>query len=208
VVSWLPRLGEHPWLEPYAAATNVPGGGSAAAVAGALGCALLGMAARAGARKAGGEPAAALGELAAEADRLRERFLANERADADAYERMVATARAARAAAADTVAARAAEAAAVTATRVPLDTAALAAHGLDLANRLAGRGLDRTASDQLTAVHLLLAALASALATVRFNLPDLPDEAVRERLRARHDELAGARRAGEEAAALLGRLFP
>jgi formiminotetrahydrofolate cyclodeaminase len=208
VVSRQPRLGEHPWLGPYAAATNVPGGGSAAAVAGALGCALLGMAARVGARKAAGQPAAGLGELAAEADRLRGRLLGNERADADAYERMVATTRAARAAADDVVAARAATAACVSATEVPLGTAALAADGLDLANRLAARGLDRTASDQLTAVHLLLAALAGALATVRFNLPDLPDEAVRERLRARHDELAGARRAGEQAAARLGTLFP
>src|SRR6266540_4000719 len=132
-VSWHPRLGEHPWLEPYAAATNVPGGGSAAAVAGALGCALLGMAARAGARKRDGAPAAALDDLAADADRLRARFLTNERAEADAYERMVATGRAARAAAADAVAARAAEAAAVAATQVPLDTAELAARGLDLA---------------------------------------------------------------------------
>jgi formiminotetrahydrofolate cyclodeaminase len=186
----------------------VPGGGSAAAVTGALGCALLGMAARIGARKARGESAAALGELAAEGDRLRQRLLANERADADAYERMVATARAARAAAGDADATRAATAAAVTATEVPLDTAALAAVGLDLANRLAGRRLGRTASDQLTAVNLLLAALAGALATVRFNLSALPDEAVRERLRARHDELAAARRAGQEAAALLGTLFP
>jgi formiminotetrahydrofolate cyclodeaminase len=207
-VSWHPRLGEHPWLEPYAAATNVPGGGSAAAVAGALGCALLGMAARAGARKRDGEPAAALDDLAADADRLRARFLTNERADADAYERMVATGRAARAAAADAVAARAAEAAAVAATQVPLDTAELAARGLDLAERLAGQGLDRTASDQLTGVHLLLAALAGALATVTINLPDLPDETVRERLRARHDRLAGARQAGERAAAMLAALLP
>jgi formiminotetrahydrofolate cyclodeaminase len=206
-VSWRPRLGEHPWLEPYAAATNVPGGGSAAAVAGALGCALLGMAARAGARKLDGEPAAALTALAEDADRLRARFVVNERADADAYERMVATSRAARAAADDAVAARAAAAAAVAATQVPLDTAELAARGLDLAQRLAGHGLDRTASDQLTGVHLLLAALAGALATVAFNLPDLPDEVVRGRLRARHDELAGAREAGERAAAVLGALF-
>jgi methenyltetrahydrofolate cyclohydrolase len=207
-VSWLPRLGEHPWLEPYAVATNVPGGGSAAAVGGALGCALLGMAARVGARKARGEPAAALGELAAEADRLRGRLLANERADADAYERMVATARGARAAPHEAAAARAAAAAAVAATEVPLDTAALAGDGLGLAYRIAGHRLGRTASDQLTAVNLLLAALAGALATARFNLATLPDEAVRERLRARHDELAGARRAGEEAAARLGTLFP
>jgi formiminotetrahydrofolate cyclodeaminase len=176
-------------------------------VAGALGCALLGMAARVGTRKAAAPAAAALGDLAADADRLRARLVVNERADADAYERMVATARAARAAGGDAVAARAAEAAAVAATQVPLATAGLAADGLDLARRIADHRLGRTASDQLTAVQLLLAALAGALATVRFNLAELPDEAVRGRLRARHDELAAARQAGDEAAAVLGALF-
>jgi formiminotetrahydrofolate cyclodeaminase len=201
------RLGEHPWLGPYASATNVPGGGSAAAVAGALGCALLGMTARLGGRKAEPEEADRLGAVAAEADRLRLEFLVNERADAEAYERMVATTRAARAAGDDEVAARAAEAATVAATRVPLGTVELAARGLDLARRLAGHAIARSASDQLTAVHLLLASLEGALATVAFNLPDLPDEAVRSQLRARRGELAAARRTGQEAASLLEALI-
>jgi formiminotetrahydrofolate cyclodeaminase len=201
------RLGEHPWLEPYASATNVPGGGSAAAVAGALGCALLGMTARLGGRKADQEEADRLGAVAAEADRLRFEFLANERADAEAYERMVATTRAARAAGDDEVAARAAEAATIAATRVPLGTAELAARGLDLARQLAGHAIARSASDQLTAVHLLLAALEGALATVAFNLPDLPDEAVRSRFGARHGELTAARGTGQEAASVLGALI-
>jgi formiminotetrahydrofolate cyclodeaminase len=201
------RLGEHPWLEPYASATNVPGGGSAAAVAGALGCALVGMTARLGGRKADQAEADRLDEVADEADRLRFEFLVNERADAEAYERMVATTRAARAAGNDEMATRAAEAATVAATRVPLGTAELAARGLDLALRLAGHGITRSASDQLTAVHLLLAALEGALATVAFNLPDLPDEAVRSRLGARHGELTAARGTGLEAASLLGALI-
>jgi len=197
------RLGEHPWLEPYASATNVPGGGSAAAVAGALGCALVGMTARLGGRKADREEGDRLGAVAAEADRLRFEFLVNERADAEAYERMVATTRAARAAGNDEMATRAAEAATVAATRVPLGTAELAARGLDLTLQLAGHGITRSASDQLTAVHLLLAALEGALATVAFNLPDLPDEAIRSQLGARHAELTAARGTGQEAAALL-----
>ncbi len=45
------RLGEHGWLDAYAAPTVTPGGGSASAVAGALGCALLAMAARIGAAR-------------------------------------------------------------------------------------------------------------------------------------------------------------
>ena len=35
------RLGEHGWLDAYAAPTVTPGGGSASAVSAALGCALL-----------------------------------------------------------------------------------------------------------------------------------------------------------------------
>jgi formiminotetrahydrofolate cyclodeaminase len=201
------RLGEHPWLEPYASATNVPGGGSAAAVAGALGCALVGMTARLGGRKAEQEEAERLGAVAAEADRLRFEFLVNERADAEAYERMVATTRAARAAGNDEAATRAAEAATIDATRVPLGTAELAAQGLGLALRLARHAITRSASDQLTAVHLLLASLDGALATVAFNLPDLPDEATRSQLGDRHGELGAARGTGQEAAALLGSLI-
>lgn len=201
------RLGEHPWLEPYAMPTAAPGGGSAAAVAGALGCALLAMTARVGARKAGAERAEALGRVAAEADALRAEFLVREAADADAYERMVAAARAARAATGDELAARAAEAAVVDAIQVPLGTAELASRGLALAAELAGRGLVRTASDQLTAVYLLLAALEGGLATVAVNLARLDDPGVRDGLAARRAELAEARRVGRDAAALLEALL-
>ena len=65
------RLGEHGWLDAYAAPTVTPGGGSASAVAGALGCALVAMSARIGARKADSEVAGRLERLADEADRLR-----------------------------------------------------------------------------------------------------------------------------------------
>jgi glutamate formiminotransferase/formiminotetrahydrofolate cyclodeaminase len=195
------NLGQHPWLEAYAAPSAVPGGGSAAAVAGALGCALLSMTARVGARKAG-PGAAELEALALEADRLRASFLAAEAADAAAYERMVATGRAARAAAGDREAARAAEAAQVDAARVPLGTAELAARGLELTAALAGHGLARTASDQFVAVHLLRAALEGGLATVAVNLPGLAEPA-REALAARHAELAKARGTAAEAAARL-----
>jgi formiminotetrahydrofolate cyclodeaminase len=116
-------------------------------MAGALGCALLTMVARIGARKAERADAERLQWLAGEADRLRAALVEQERTDAGAYERMVATVRAARATAGDPGAARAAEAARVDATEVPLVTAELAAEGLALAAELAGVGLVRTASD-------------------------------------------------------------
>ena len=189
-----PRLGEHAWLDAYAAPTVTPGGGSASAMAGALGCALLTMVARIGARKAERADAERLQWLAGEADRLRAALVEQERTDAGAYERMVATVRAARATAGDPGAARAAEAARVDATEVPLVTAELAAEGLALAAELAGVGLVRTASDQLVAAHLLRAGLEGGVSTVAFNLRGLASGTLRDQLAARVGSLEEARR--------------
>jgi methenyltetrahydrofolate cyclohydrolase len=193
-VSRGPRLGEHAWLDAYAAPTVTPGGGSASAIAGALGCALLTMVARIGARKAERADAERLQWLAGEADRLRAALVEQERTDAGVYERMVATVRAARATAGDPGAARAAEAARVDATEVPLVTAELAAEGLALAAELAGVGLVRTASDQLVAAHLLRAGLEGGVSTVAFNLRGLASGTLRDQLAARVGSLEEARR--------------
>jgi formiminotetrahydrofolate cyclodeaminase len=197
------RLGEHGWLDAYAAPTVTPGGGSASAVAGALGCALLAMTARIGARKAEPDAAEHLGRLAGEADRLRAALVEQEATDAGVYERMVATVRAARATEGDPGAARAAEAARADATDVPLATAELAADGLALAAELAGMGLARTASDQLVAAHLLRAGLEGGRSTVNYNLRRMATGPVRDDLAARAGRLEEARRA---AASLLDRL--
>jgi methenyltetrahydrofolate cyclohydrolase len=197
------RLGEHGWLEAYAAPTVTPGGGSASAVAAALGCALLTMTARIGARKAEPDAARRLDRVAAEADRLRATLVDQEASDAGVYERMVATVRAARATEGDPGAARAAEAARADATEVPLATAELAAEGLALAGELAGMALTRTASDQLVAAHLLRAGLEGGLSTVAFNLRRMASGPVRDDLTARAGRLDEARRA---AAALTDRL--
>jgi formiminotetrahydrofolate cyclodeaminase len=197
------RLGEHGWLDAYAAPTVTPGGGSASAVAAALGCALLAMTARIGARRAGEDAAGRLERLAGQADRLRAALVEQERTDAGVYERMVATVRAARATEGDPGAVRAAEAARADATEVPLATAELAADGLGLAAELAGMALSRMASDQLVAAHLLRAGLEGGLSTVAFNLRRMAPAPVRDDLAARADRLAEAR---GSAAALLDRL--
>jgi formiminotetrahydrofolate cyclodeaminase len=197
------RLGEHGWLDAYAAPTVTPGGGSASAVAAALGCALVVMAARIGAGKADLETAGRLDRLAGEADRLRATLVEQERTDAGVYERMVATVRAARATEGDPGATRAAEAARADATEVPLVTAELAAEGLELAAELAGLGLARTASDQLVAAHLLRAGLEGGRSTVAFNLRRMAAGPARDDLAGRARRLEEARRA---AAALTERL--
>ena len=197
------RLGEHGWLDAYAASTVTPGGGSASAVSAALGCALLAMTARIGARGADGEGTGRLDRLAGEADRLRAVLVEQERTDAGVYERMVATVRAARATEGDPGAARAAEAARADATEVPLATAELAADGLRLAADLAAMELTRMASDQLVAAHLLRAGLEGGRSTVAFNLRRMAPSPVHDDLAARAGRLEEARRA---AAALLERL--
>jgi methenyltetrahydrofolate cyclohydrolase len=197
------RLGEHGWLDAYAAPTVTPGGGSASAVAAALGCALLAMTARIGARNADPDRAERLERLAGEADRLRAVLVEQERSDAGVYERMVATVRAARATEGDPGAARAAEAARADATEVPLATAELAADGVAVAAELAGMGLARTASDQLVAAHLLRAGLEGGRSTVAFNLRRMAEGPLRDDLAARAGRLEEARRA---AAALVDRL--
>ena len=197
------RLGEHGWLDAYAAPTVTPGGGSASAVAAALGCALVAMTARIAAARADPETAARLDRLATEADRLRATLVEQEGTDAGVYERMVATVRAARATEGDPGAARAAEAARADATEVPLSTAELAADGLRLAAELADLDLVRTASDQLVAAHLLRAGLEGGRSTVAFNLGRMAAGPVRDDLTARARRLEEDRRA---AAALTERL--
>jgi methenyltetrahydrofolate cyclohydrolase len=202
-VTPMPRLGEHPWLGAYAAPTVTPGGGSASAVAAALGCALIAMAARIGGRKAEQEHRERLRWLADEAERLRGALVEQERADAGVYERMVATVRAARATAGDPGAERAAESARADATDVPLVTAELAAEGLALAAELASMELARTVSDQLVAAHLLLAGLEGGISTVSYNLRRLAEGKVRDRLTERLGRLEAAR---QTAAGLIDRL--
>jgi formiminotetrahydrofolate cyclodeaminase len=197
------RLGEHSWLDAYAAPTVTPGGGSASAVSAALGCALLAMTARIGARRADGEETGRLDRLAGEADRLRAVLVEQERTDAGVYERMVATVRAARATEGDPGAARAAEAARADATEVPLATAELAADGLRLAADLAAMELTRMASDQLVSAHLLRAGLEGGRSTVAFNLRRMTPSPVHDDLAARAGRLEEARRA---AAGLIDRL--
>jgi methenyltetrahydrofolate cyclohydrolase len=197
------RLGEHGWLDAYAAPTVTPGGGSASAVSAALGCALLAMTARIGARRADGEETRRLDRLAGEADGLRAVLVEQERTDAGVYERMVATVRAARATEGDPGAARAAEAARADATEVPLATAELAADGLRLAADLAAMELTRMASDQLVSAHLLRAGLEGGRSTVAFNLRRMTPSPVHDDLAARAGRLEEARRA---AAGLIDRL--
>ncbi len=163
------------YLRNLASTAAVPGGGSAAALAGAMGAALLAMVARVSARRAGGgEIQADLGAIALECGRLSDRLAELSQEDIDAY---AAVLRAKKAApdtpGRDPEIARALE----TAARVPLSTATLAHRGFDLLDQLRPMAWRPMSSDVETARCLMVAAFLGGLANVAVNLPELSVDA-------------------------------
>lgn len=155
----------------------IPGGGSAAALAGSMAAALVGMVVE----LTTGRPAAAahedeLAEIAEVAAGLRSELLDLTQADADAYDAVVTARRLPR----DGDDERAARESAMTdatrrATIAPLRTARAAASVLELARRLAPIGNANAISDVGVAALLAGSAVHGAGLNVRINLPYLPD---------------------------------
>lgn len=156
------------YLSALAAASPVPGGGSAAALAGAMGSGLLCMVTRIALRKAKDAPVQeTLRWLEIEFERCMEDLGVLSQEDIDAYDAVVMarkeTGKDSR---------RYADAVAE-ATRVPLDTADAADRALRIAERLRPLALSVTASDFETGCHLLETAFKGGMANAAINLPDL-----------------------------------
>ena len=155
----------------------VPGGGSAAGIAGSLGAALVSMVVELTiGRPDSAEFAAELGEIGDEARRRRDELLDLAQADAVAYDRVVQ----ARKLPKDTDEERAArrgalDAANHEAAEIPLGIARAADAVLDLSVRLAPIGNPNAASDAGVAAQLASAAVRGAALNVRINLPYLPE---------------------------------
>lgn len=156
-----------------AARTPTPGGGSASALAGALGAALVEMVVRF--TQPADRTDAALQPLLDAAGSARSRLLALIDADAESFEAVRAARRHRREHPTDAEAAGAVEAALRHSAQVPLETARIA----DALLRSLQAGRDRLkaslASDVDSAGALLLAARAGALANARINLDALAD---------------------------------
>jgi formiminotetrahydrofolate cyclodeaminase len=156
------------FLDALASGVPSPGGGSAAALAGALAAALVAMSSRVTADR---DPAATdLAEAATAADQLRRRLTALAGADAEAYEALLAARRlppASRAAAAQTALRRA--------TDVPLDLVAAARDTLAMCERIVRRVRSSTLSDLQVANALAVAALEAGAVTAQTNLRDSTD---------------------------------
>lgn len=160
------------FLDRVAARTPTPGGGSVAAVAGALG-ASLGEMVVAYSTPAHHAPAPSLEALAAELREGRARFLELADADTAAYESVRSARRGWKATPDQPGAQRTFLDALRHAAEVPLDTARLARR---LVGRLEAQREQTNAalgSDLVSGLHLLRAAADSALANVSINLTDL-----------------------------------
>lgn len=159
------------YLADLASAAPAPGGGSAAALAAALGAALVAMTCRVTAKHAGAAPALVpLGELADEADGLRRRLTALANADARVYSDVIAARRL-------PVPERgpAVQDALKRATEVPERLAAESRQVLALCERIAPSARASTLSDLGVAAILAHGALRAGALTARTNLAGIAD---------------------------------
>lgn len=170
-------------VERLASRDPVPGGGSASAIAGSMGAALVGMVVELTVGRPGSETHdAQLSELRAAAARRRAELLDLSERDADAYQAVVLARRLPRESDAERQARRRAiDSAMRTAAEVPLATARAALTVLEDAAAVAPIGNVNAVSDAGVAALLAWTALRGAVLNVRINLPYLPaDDPLRE----------------------------
>lgn len=164
-----------------AASTPTPGGGTAAAVAGAMAAALLSMVASISLKKAPEERV--LREARDCAERLREELLELADRDSAAYEKVVAAYRLPKGTEEE---ARLRGSRILEAVReaaeVPLRTAELAVEVLETAKGVKDRVRSSVLSDLLVSIRLAHAGVHGALYNVAINLSSLEDPAVRQEL--------------------------
>jgi formiminotetrahydrofolate cyclodeaminase len=199
----LSDLPVHAFLERLGSSDPVPGGGSAAALAAAMGAALVAMVAELTiGRHAYAEHEATLRHLRFDALDRRAELMSLAEEDATAYDVVVR----ARHMPKDTEAEREARTGALheamkEAARIPLRAAVVASEVLDLAERIAPIGNRNAASDAGVAAQLAAAGLRGALLNVRINLPYLADdEPLLQSAPAEIARLEALARSGEKAA--------
>jgi glutamate formiminotransferase len=180
-----------PLLSAVATPTPAPGGGSCAALAGALAAGLGEMVARLSAKKkALAQHTPALLRLADEFASRRSQLQSAIDRDAASFDAVMTAMRLPK----DTdeekrVRDQAVEEATQAATEVPLETAEAAAAVLDLLAQLAPISAPLMASDLKTGQHLATAGLHGALENVRINLDSVRDATFQQKARARAAQL-------------------
>lgn len=159
--------------------TPVPGGGSVAALCGALAAALSTMVARLTlGREKYRDAWDEMGKAEIEGEELKERLLALTQEDSDAYLRVIEAFRLPRGTDVEKAArAEAIQEAGKNAARVPLETLRVSETVLALARTVLEKGNPGAITDAGAAAHLARAAAQVAAANVRINLPSIRDEA-------------------------------
>jgi methenyltetrahydrofolate cyclohydrolase len=179
-------------LDAFASNEPVPGGGSAAALAGAVGTSLLIMVAGLPTTRTGTpEEAADLAEASARLRPLRDALTSLVQEDSDAYAAVVAAMKLPKATDADKRARRAAiESAMQRATETPLETMRCCQQALRGAIVVAANGNRNAGSDTTAGVELLLAGLRSAGLNVDINIDSVSDAAFASRVAEERRQLA------------------
>lgn len=177
------------WLERVASPSPTPGGGSVAAVSGALSAALSRMVSNLSIGKQGYEEVEEeLKALERRAAELQSRFLLLAEEDARAFEGVMTAMRRPKGTDEERAARKEAmQAAYKTATEVPLQTVRASMEALEIAQVAAGKGNRNAITDAGAAALLAQAAMRSASLNVRINLSAIADAAWRSE---REDELA------------------
>jgi glutamate formiminotransferase/formiminotetrahydrofolate cyclodeaminase len=195
-------------MDAFASTDPVPGGGSAAALAGAAGTSLLLMVAGIPKTKTGApEETADLAEAASRLHPLRDQLLELVDRDSEAYKQVMDAFKLPKNSDTEKEARRQAiDAATRAATETPLDTMRACQQALRGAVIVATNGNRRTTSDVGVGVELLLAGLRGARMNVDINLSTLNDKTYVERVTEEADELVsdGERDAERARRALAG----
>ena len=178
-------------MDAFASTDAVPGGGSAAALAGATGASLLLMVAGLPKTKSGApEETADLAEAASRLHPLRDSLLELVDRDSDAYSQVMEAFRLPKSTDEEKEARKQAiERATRLATEAPLNTMRACQQALRGAVVVARNGNRRTTSDVGVGVELLRAALRGAQLNVEINLSSLDDAAYAARVRTEMEQL-------------------
>lgn len=179
------------YLEKTSAGEAVPGGGSVAALAGALGAGLSGMVAGLTVGRKGFQAVEVeMQEAAAAAANLMERCLELVDEDPEAYRKVMAAFKLPQSTAAEKAdRSRALQQAMEKAARVPLQVAELALEILGLADRMVRRGNPNAVTDGVVGALMARSAGLGAIANVRVNLKFLKDPQTVASLTSRADTL-------------------
>ena len=166
------------FLDALASPEPTPGGGTAAAIAGAMGASLLMMVAGLAKSRTGTEEErVALSEARAALTGVRERLVALADTDSEAFNQVMAAYRLPKTSDADKAARKEAiQQGLKAATTAPLDTLRAASDGLRLGRVVKEHGNPSADSDVDVGIGLLRAAADGAAANVRINLESVHDE--------------------------------